>query len=193
MTTQFVSEFSRHLQGQGSALALPLTWIEQLLAESNLTIEQLVQTENQQQAADQVSIGNSIGSLRVLGAMDWRTFVESVSLVEQALCQDPAGAYANMDFATRDHYRHVVEKIAKYSEQSEQGHRLTCTPIGTGVVLLCEEATNNVAFPHRFLPYRPRLACIRTKGRHARADGRSIAKTDGSIPVSFAFWPQSPY
>jgi cyclic beta-1,2-glucan synthetase len=120
MTTQFVSEFTRHLQGQGSALALPLTWIEQLLAESNLTIEQLVQIENQQQAADQVSIGNSIGSLRVLGAMDWRTFVESVSLVEQTLCQDPTDAYTSMDFSTRDHYRHVVEKIAKYSKQSEQ-------------------------------------------------------------------------
>ena len=120
MTTQFVSEFSRHLQGQGSALALPLTWIEQLLAESNLTIEQLVQMENQQQAADQVSIGNSIGSLRVLGAMDWQTFVESVSIVEQTLCQDPVDAYAKMDFATRDRYRHVVEKIAKYSKQSEQ-------------------------------------------------------------------------
>jgi len=48
-------------------LALPLTWIEQRLSESGLTIEQLVQSENQQQAADQVSISNSIGSLRFLG------------------------------------------------------------------------------------------------------------------------------
>jgi len=120
MTTQFVSEFTRHLQGQGSALALPLTWIEQLLAESNLTIEHLVQMENQQQAADQVSIGNSIGSLRVLGAMDWQAFIESVSIVDHTLCQDPADAYGKMDFATRDRYRHVVEKVAKYSNQSEQ-------------------------------------------------------------------------
>ena len=55
---------------------LPLTWIEQRLAERGLTIEQLVQLEAQQQAADQVSIGNSIGSLRFLGAIDWREFVE---------------------------------------------------------------------------------------------------------------------
>ena len=40
-------------------------------------IEQLVQAESQQQAADQVSISNSIGSLRFLGAMDWREFVET--------------------------------------------------------------------------------------------------------------------
>jgi cyclic beta-1,2-glucan synthetase len=40
--------------------------------------------ENQQQAADQVSISNSIGSLRVLGATDWRAFVETQSVVEHA-------------------------------------------------------------------------------------------------------------
>ena len=41
----FVSELARRLQGQGPALALPLTWIEQRLAESNLTIDQMVQLE----------------------------------------------------------------------------------------------------------------------------------------------------
>ena len=98
---------------------MPLTWIEQQLSESSLTIEQLVQSENQQQAADQLSISNSIGSLRFLGAMDWRKFVETMSVVEQTLCEDPAGVYGRMDFATRDQYRHVVEKIAKSSPLSE--------------------------------------------------------------------------
>ena len=75
-------------------MALPLTWIEQRLSESGLTIEQLVQSENQQQAADQVSISNSIGSLRFLGAMDWREFVETMSVVEQMLREDPAESTA---------------------------------------------------------------------------------------------------
>ena len=79
LVSSFVAEFARRLQGQSPALALPLTWIEQRLSESGLTIEQLVQSENQQQAADQVSISNSIGSLRFLGAMDWREFVETMS------------------------------------------------------------------------------------------------------------------
>jgi hypothetical protein len=65
-----VSPYPR-LQGHGTALGLPLTWIEQCLAEAGLTIAQLVQSENQQQAAVQVSISNSIGSLRDLGAPDW--------------------------------------------------------------------------------------------------------------------------
>jgi cellobiose phosphorylase len=119
MASAFVAEFARRLQGQSPALALPLTWIEQRLSESGLTIEQLVQAENQQQAVDQVSISNSIGSLRFLGAMDWRTFVETMSVVEQTLCEDPDAAYGNMDFATRDRYRHVVERMARRSRLSE--------------------------------------------------------------------------
>ena len=98
---------------------MPLTWIEQRLSESDLTIEQLVQSENQEQAADQVSISNTIGSLRFLGSMDWREFVETMSVVEQKLREDPGGLYGRMDFATRDRYRHVVEEIAKRSPLSE--------------------------------------------------------------------------
>ncbi len=119
MSSAFVAELARRLQGQSSALALPLTWIEQQLAESNLTIEQLVQIENQQQAGDQVSISNSIGSLRFLGAMDWREFVETMSVVESILRDDPVRVYGRMDFASRDRYRHVVEKVAKNSQISE--------------------------------------------------------------------------
>jgi cellobiose phosphorylase len=119
MVSPFVAELVRRLQDHGLALALPLTWVEQRLAESSLTIEQLVQSETQQQAADQVSVSNTIGSLRSLGAMDWRVFVETMSLVEQALREDPPGAYRQMDFATRDRYRHVVARLAKHSPLSE--------------------------------------------------------------------------
>jgi len=102
-----------------SALALPLTWIEQQLADSGLSIEQLVRAGNQQQAADQVSISNSIGSLRFLGTMDWREFVEAMSVVEKTLRTDPGAAYNAMDFASRDRYRHVIEEVAKVSRLSE--------------------------------------------------------------------------
>jgi cellobiose phosphorylase len=120
MVSSFVAELTRRLQGQGGpALAMPLTWIEQRLSECGLTIKQLVQSENQKQAADQVSLSNSIGSLRFLDAMDWRAFVEAMSDVERTLRVDTGGVYGKMDFATRDRYRHVVEKIAKRSRLSE--------------------------------------------------------------------------
>ncbi|MGC2063103.1 MAG: glucoamylase family protein [Thermodesulfovibrionales bacterium] len=132
MVSSFVAEFARRLQGQSPALALPLTWIEQRLSESGLTIEQSVHSENQQQAADQVSISNSIGSLRFLGAMDWVEFVERMSSVEQVLRQDPLEVYGKMDFATRDHYRHVVEKIAKSSLLSESEIALKAIGLAAG-------------------------------------------------------------
>ncbi|HEX5463901.1 MAG TPA: glycosyltransferase family 2 protein, partial [Burkholderiales bacterium] len=119
MVGSFVAELARRLQGQSPALALPLTWIEQRLSESGLTIRQLVQMENQQQAIDQVSVSNSIGSLRLLSAMDWREFVETMSVVEQTLRRDPAGVYGRMEFATRDSYRHVVETLATRSAATE--------------------------------------------------------------------------
>jgi cyclic beta-1,2-glucan synthetase len=60
MVSAFVAELARRLQGQGASLALPLTWLEQQLSDSFLTIGQLIQSENQQQAADQLSISNTI-------------------------------------------------------------------------------------------------------------------------------------
>jgi cyclic beta-1,2-glucan synthetase len=116
----FVSELIRQLRGRGPDLALVLNWIEQQLSGSGLTSTELVNAENQKQAADQVSISNSIGSLRLLGAMDWRGFVESNSIVEKVLLEDSSGVYGLMDFSTRDHYRHVVEFIAKESSSSEE-------------------------------------------------------------------------
>lgn len=120
LASAFVAELTRRLQGQTSALALPLTWIEQWLADAGHSIERMVQSENRQQATDQVSISNSIGSLRFLETMDWREFVETMSVVDQVLRQDPDGTYGRMDFATRDQYRHVVERIARRSALDEQ-------------------------------------------------------------------------
>src|SRR4030095_15987729 len=100
-------------------LVFAVTWLEQRLAEQGQTIEQGFQQASQNQAAHQVSIGNSIGSLRCLGAAEWRDFVEAMSVVEHALRADPAGVYPAMDFATRDYYRHAVEQIAKRGELSE--------------------------------------------------------------------------
>lgn len=115
----FLAELTRHLQGQSPHFAFANSWLAQRLAEQGQTIEQLVLADGQGQAADQVSMGNSINTLRFLSSNDWREFVERHSLVEQALREDPALVYAEMDFATRDCYRHEVEEIAKRSHLSE--------------------------------------------------------------------------
>ena len=119
LNSAFVAGFTRELQGKGPALALPLSWMEQQLTGMGMTSNDLVRQENQKQASDQVSVRNSIGTLRVIGATDWRDFVEDLSHVEAVLRQDPAGTYPLMDFATRDRYRHVVEATAKACPLSE--------------------------------------------------------------------------
>jgi len=119
ITSAFVAELARRLQGQSPVLTLALNWITYRLAEMGQTIEAQIQAEIHMQAAEQVSIANSIGSLRFLGTMDWQEFVETMSAVEQALRLDPADVYSDMDFATRDQYRHVVEKLARHSPLTE--------------------------------------------------------------------------
>jgi len=115
----FVAGFTRELLGKGPALALPLSWMEQQLSGVGISSNDLVLQENQKQAVNQVSVRNSIGTLRFLVATDWKEFVETLSSIEQILRQDLTGTYPLMDFATRDRYRHVVESISKASPLSE--------------------------------------------------------------------------
>ena len=181
MVSAFVAELARRLQGRGPALALPLTWVEQRLAESGQTIEQLVQSENQQQAADQVSVSNCIGSLRVLGALDWRKFVETLSIVEQILHADPGGVYGAMDFTTRDRYRHATERIARNGQLTESAvagkavelaHAGMSLDAGSGIV----ERSRHVGFylVDAGLPKLEQVAGVRHSGaaRLRRAAGR---------------------
>jgi len=119
MTAPFVEEFYARLQAHGPSMAFVQTWFEQKLLEQGVTATQLLEAAGQAAAANQISIANSIGSLRFIGATDWRNYVESLSAVEQVLREDPAAMHARQDFSTRDRYRHVVEDIARNSPCSE--------------------------------------------------------------------------
>ena len=113
LTASFVEEFYAKLQDQGAAMAFVQTWVEQQLLLQHVTATQLLESASRTAAANQISIANSIGSLRFIGAMDWRNFVESLSAVEQLLLKDPVNQYVNQDFSTRDRYRHAIEDVAK--------------------------------------------------------------------------------
>ena len=64
------------------------------------------------------SVSNGINSL--VTPVDWREFVETMSVVEQILKKDVDGVYGTMDFYTRDQYRHKIEEIAKNSQLQER-------------------------------------------------------------------------
>jgi cellobiose phosphorylase len=119
LSNAFVAEFSQRLARLGPAAQLARNWLEQRLAEESRSIDQVVLLESQEQASAQVSVSHGIASLRLLGTLDWRRFVEKHSLVDHVLRRDPAGVYERMDFATRDEYRHSVEEIAKDSRRLE--------------------------------------------------------------------------
>ncbi|WP_373001679.1 GH36-type glycosyl hydrolase domain-containing protein [Marinobacter sp.] len=119
LTAPFVEEFYDRLQSQGPAMAFVQTWVEQKLHEQGVTATKLSEAAGRTDAANQISIANSIGSLRFIGAMDWKHYVESLSVVEKTLREDPAGIHVLQDFTTRDRYRHVVEDVARSSNCDE--------------------------------------------------------------------------
>ena len=115
----FIVQLTQRLRDQDPDVWPAFDWLEKQLQTLGTNTLQVVQFEHHRQAAAQVTVGNIITSMRLLSALDWRDFFESVSAVDPLLAQDPAGAYSKMDFATRDHYRHSVERIAKRSKVSE--------------------------------------------------------------------------
>jgi len=120
LTAPFVEEFYARLQTQGPAMAFVQTWVEQKLIEQGVTATQLSEAAGRTAATNQISIANSIGSLRFIDAMDWAEYVEMLSVVEQTLREDPAGMHASQDFVTRDRYRHVIEDMARSGSLSER-------------------------------------------------------------------------
>ncbi|HEY8225756.1 MAG TPA: protein ndvB, partial [Pyrinomonadaceae bacterium] len=115
----FIVQLTQRLRDQDPSVMPVTDWLEKQLERQNTTIEQIIHTEHQRQAATQVTVGNVITSMRLLSTFDWRDFFESVSLVDPLLGKDPAGAYSRMEFASRDRYRHVLERISKRTSSTE--------------------------------------------------------------------------
>lgn len=119
LNTHFVERFLKTLRDNGADTAEVYTWIDEKLKLRDLNAEKMIALEHQRQAAFQVSMGNSITSMRSVEAINWRETFEKLSFVEKILKSDPLKIYGNMDFESRDNYRHKVEKIAKYSNNTE--------------------------------------------------------------------------
>jgi cyclic beta-1,2-glucan synthetase len=105
---------------RGSAISRErLDAIEGGLRERGVAVEEALRAERERQAANQVTVGNCVTSIRVLSAIDWASFYEQVSLVEAQLRDDPVGVYERQDFATRDRYRQAVEELARGAQLDE--------------------------------------------------------------------------
>src|SRR5688572_8313055 len=115
----FLVQLVQRLREQHPSVMPVMDWIEKQLGGQGTSVEQIIHTEHQRQAAAQVTVGNIITSMRLLSTLDWNDFFEQVSLIEPVLGNDPAGVYSRMEFASRDRYRHVVERISKRTRASE--------------------------------------------------------------------------
>lgn len=93
--------------------------VTQALARHNLKATDVLRQAQAAIAADRISTGNCITSLRMLDIIEWKEFFEETSLLEATLRQDPAGVYSLQDAQTRDRCRHAVEDVAKGSNHSE--------------------------------------------------------------------------
>jgi len=116
----FLVQLARRLrETDDPSLAPAFDWISSESARLGSTAEELARVQHLKQAADQVSVGNAITSMRAVAALDWNEFFERASGVEALLRKDPFGVYAATDALTRDRYRHAVEMIARRAQGGE--------------------------------------------------------------------------
>ena len=119
LTPIFISRFLQQLRQEGGGLPGVMR-LEHWIAEEGMSAQDATTRSTERLALTQVVMANSITSLRAVGRMEWRTFVEEQSRIEALLREDPSGFYAGMTFATRDRYRHSVERIARRIRLTEE-------------------------------------------------------------------------
>jgi cyclic beta-1,2-glucan synthetase len=113
----FVVQLVQRLRDVDPNMGSVLQWLDQRLTDQGTTADEIVRTENQEQTAMNVTVRNIIPSMRLMMDFDWHDFVESVSLVDEILRSETN--FGEMDFATRDIYRHSIEDLSRGSGHKE--------------------------------------------------------------------------
>ena len=91
--------------------ALELVLLEEIASRGRAFIRDVEQ--------DSVGIGICVRSLQQITQAPWKEILDPLIVIEQILRLDPAGAYAHMDFESRELYRTRIANIAKHSDGSE--------------------------------------------------------------------------
>lgn len=117
LPANFAVQLVQRLRDQDPAVTPALRWLDERLAAQGTTADDIVREEHQRQGAMNVTVRNVITSMRLMSAVDWTEFFESISLVDAVLRAE--SNFAAMDFPTRDRYRHAIEELARGSGHSE--------------------------------------------------------------------------
>jgi len=113
----FVVRLLERLRDQDPRVMPALSWVDEQVATTGRSCDDMVRTEHQRQVGTNVTVRNVITSMRLVSALDWAKIFESSSLVDAALRAE--SAFAEMDFPTRNRYRHAIERLARGSGCSE--------------------------------------------------------------------------
>ncbi|MBU1353875.1 MAG: carbohydrate-binding protein [Gammaproteobacteria bacterium] len=103
----------RALGGQTQALLPVQVWLQ-------AAVPDLVALQTRQQidqAADQLSMGNAVTALRLIGAADWSDIIGETSLVLRVMLQSPV--FAAEDESTRNTTLHGIERLSARSGRGE--------------------------------------------------------------------------
>ncbi len=117
LATAFAVQLVQRLRDLDPKVRPILQWLDKRLAAQGATADDMVHAEHQQQAAMSVTVRNIITSMRLTSAFAWPDFFESVSMVDGILRRGTH--FAEMDFSTRDTYRHAIEDLSRGSGYSE--------------------------------------------------------------------------
>jgi cyclic beta-1,2-glucan synthetase len=113
----FAVQLFQRLRDRDPETTPALAWLHRTFAAQNTGADDIVHGEHQRQGAVNVSVRNVITSLRLISAVDWAKFFESVSLVDELMREN--SSFAAFDFSTRDLYRHAIEDLSRRSRHTE--------------------------------------------------------------------------
>ena len=113
----FAAQLAKRLRDSDPETTPALEWLRVRLEAQGSSVDEVVRSAQQRQVASNVSVRNIINGMRQVSDLDWADFFEAVSLPDQRL--RAAGAFADMDFETRNLYRGAIEVLARGSGASE--------------------------------------------------------------------------
>jgi cyclic beta-1,2-glucan synthetase len=117
-----VNSLNAYVQAFQQSTVLRMVELWALVPALKLVLLEEIAARGSKVAADPAGsygAGICVRSLRDIGQTSWKEVLEPLVLFDRILRQDPAGAYARMDFESRDLYRTEVANIAEYAELPE--------------------------------------------------------------------------
>lgn len=139
----FIERVARRLKDYGTDAKVLLNWLDNIAANSNKTVEDIMAAVQYSQTSSGVGMGNIISAIKLVNSENWSAFFEDVSLVQEILRNDPAKVFNRMDFGSRDKYRHEIENLA---------HKYKVTEISVAR-LIQEYAMNATDLPQTHVGY----------------------------------------